>query len=337
MKVFYLLAALLVLAACKEKQTSPFSAEVYQTTPWSYTPTPPPKGSFSFAIIGDLNSGERAHVLEVAAEQIQLLRPEFVLSIGDLVEGGTEDTVELQKQYNHFDERMAKAKSPVFHLGGNHDLTNPVMRKFWENRYGRRYYHFIYQNVLFLMLDSEDYPEERMWQIYRARAKALQLIDSNRREEAEKTEYFKMPERVTGEISEAQSAYFEKAIADNPNVRWTFVLMHKPVWQRQEPKGLGRIEAALGTRDYTVLNGHLHKYSYQKRNGRDYIMVATTGGGQDPKSDNAFDHIIWVTMRAGEPAILNLRLEGMLDKTGHVPLGGDSLCFQASKCKPAAP
>ncbi|MFM8834210.1 MAG: metallophosphoesterase family protein [Cytophagales bacterium] len=333
MKFFYPFCVLL-LASCKEKQAPVFGAELTQATPWSYIPSPPPKGSFSFAIIGDLNSGERAHVLEVAAEQIQLLRPEFVLSIGDLVEGGTEDTLELQKQYNHFDERMAKAKSPVFHLGGNHDLTNPVMQKFWEHRYGKRYYHFIYQNVLFLMLDSEDYPEERMWQIYHARAKALQLLDAGKREEAEKTEYFQMPERATGEISEEQSAYFEKVIADHPNVRWTFVLMHKPVWQRQEPKGFAKIETALGTRDYTVLNGHLHKYSYQLRNGRDYIMVATTGGGQDPKSDSAFDHIMLVTMRSGEPSILNLRLEGMLDKTGHVPLGGDSLCFQASKCLP---
>jgi predicted MPP superfamily phosphohydrolase len=291
-----------------------------------------PDGSFSFAIIGDLNSGERERVLQVAAEQIQLLQPSFVLSIGDLVEGGTEDTVELKKQYDYFDARMTKAKSPVFHLGGNHDLTNPVMRKFWEQRYGKRYYHFIYQNVLFLMLDSEDYPEKRMWQIYHARKKAIVLLDSGKREEAEKTEYFQMPERTTGEISEVQSAYFEKVIADNAGVRWTFVLMHKPVWQRQEPKGFAKIEAALGTRDYTVLNGHLHKYSYQLRNGHDYIMVATTGGGQDPKSQNAFDHITWVTMRLAEPSIVNLRLEGMLDKTGHVPLGGDSLCFQASKC-----
>lgn len=322
-----------MFSGCKDQRTPHFVSDVYQrNTPWTYPPAPAGEGSFSFAVIGDLNSGERAHVLEVAAAQIQLLRPDFVLSIGDLVEGGTEDTVELQKQYNHFDERLARAKSPVFHLGGNHDLTNPVMRKFWEHRYGRRYYHFVYRNVLFLMLDSEDYPEERMWQIYRARLKALQLIDSGKREEAEKTAYFQMPERTTGEISEAQSAYFEKIIAANPNVRWTFVLMHKPVWQRQEPKGLGRVEAALDTRDYTVLNGHLHKYSYQKRNGHDYIMVATTGGGQDPKNDSAFDHVTFVTMRIGEPLIMNLRMDGMLDKTGHVPLGGDSLCFQASRC-----
>jgi len=28
-----------------------------------------------------------------------------------------------------------------------------------------------------------------------------------------------------------------------------------------------------------------------------------------------------------------LRLDGILDKTGHIPADGDSLCFQASKCK----
>lgn len=301
-------------------------------TPWSYEPKAQPGDRFSFAVIGDLNSGERAGVLEVAVEQINLLRPEFILSIGDLVEGGTEDTVQLKKEYDHFDERMSKAQAPIFHLGGNHDLTNPVMRKFWEKRYGKRYYHFIFKNVLFLVLDSEDYPEERMWKIYRERKRAIQLLDSGKIELAQLTEYYRMPERVTGEISEAQSAYFEKVIAEHPDVRWTFVLMHKPVWQRTGKGSMERIEAALGIRKFTVLNGHQHKYSYTDRNKHDYIMMGTTGGGQDATSDRAFDHILLATMSDQEPAIANLKLGGILNKQGRVPLDGEKFCFQASEC-----
>ena len=29
---------------------------------------------------------------------------------------------------------------------------------------------------------------------------------------------------------------------------------------------------------------------------------------------------------------LNLRMDGILDKSGHVPLDGDDLCYQASAC-----
>lgn len=318
------------LLACSQKQ---FVHDIRgSSTPWSYEPRSQGGDQFSFAVIGDLNSGERAGVLEVAVEQINLLRPEFILSIGDLVEGGTEDTVQLKKEYDHFDERMSKAKAPIFHLGGNHDFTNPVMRKYWEKRYGKRYYHFVFKNVLFMVLDSEDYPEERMWKVYKARKRAIELLDSGKIELAQLTEYYRMPERATGEISDAQSAYFEKVIADNPNVRWTFVLMHKPVWQRTGKGSLERIEAALGSRKFTVLNGHQHKYSYIERNQHDYIMLGTTGGGQDPSSDRAFDHIMYATMADDEPVMANLRLGGILNKRGYVPLDGDKFCFQASEC-----
>jgi len=328
------LAVVLLLCRCNQKLASPFVQDLSsKNTPWSSAPAGKPVDQFTFAIIGDLNSGERAGVLEVAVEQMNLLRPEFILSIGDLVEGGTEDTTQLKKEYDHFDERVGKAKAPFFHIGGNHDLTNPVMRKYWEHRYGRRYYHFVYQNVLFLMMDSEDYNESRMWEIYRARKHALELLDSGKTEQAQQTEYYKMPERGTGEISDEQSSYFEKVIDDHPNVRWTFVLMHKPVWMREGKGNLSRIETALGSRKYTVLNGHLHKYSYTERNNHDYIMVATTGGGQDAKSDMAFDHITLVSFNEDGPSIANLRMDGILDKKAKIPLNGEKFCFQASKCK----
>ncbi len=179
--------------------------------PWTYEPKDK-ADQFAFAIIGDLNSGEREGVLEVAAEQINLLRPELTLSIGDLIEGGTEDTVVLKKELDSFDQRVTKSGTPFFHLGGNHDFTNMTMQKFWANRYGRTYYHFIYKNVLFLMLNSEDYNERRMQEIYVARKRALELLDSGKTELANKSEYFQMPERKTGEISDQQSEYFERVL-----------------------------------------------------------------------------------------------------------------------------
>lgn len=53
-------------------------------TPWTLAPTGRPDGQFTFAVIGDLNSGERDGVFEVAVEQLRLLQPELILSIGDL-------------------------------------------------------------------------------------------------------------------------------------------------------------------------------------------------------------------------------------------------------------
>lgn len=320
----------MLFSACKE---SYFKHEIEtRAKPWTQTPAPSPDGQVTFAVIGDLNSGHRPGILEIAAQQLTLLKPKFVLSIGDLIEGGTEDSVKLKSMYDEFDARVEKAGAPFFHVGGNHDLTSPKTRSFWEKHYGRRYYHFIYENILFLVIDSEDYTEKRMTEIFHARNRAIELLDSGKTALAMKTAYFSMPERVTGEVSDAQSAYFENVIEQNPNVRWTFLFMHKPVWQREGTGNLERIEAALSQRNYTLFNGHFHKYGYTQRNGKDYIMMATTGGGQDKTSKNAFDHVTLVTIAEDQPSIVNLRLDGMLDKTGKIPMGGDTVCFQAWTC-----
>ena len=301
--------------------------------PWSYEPTGRADSSFTFAIISDLNGGEREGIFEVAIQQINLFKPEFILSVGDLVDG-SENLAEIKEQYDSFDKRAARAIAPIFHVGGNHDLTNQAMRDFWKERYGRHYYYFIYQNVLFLVLDTEDYDDSFRQKIHAAREKAIAILDGDHPEDYKSTEYFHLPERKTGKIEEEQNAYFEKVIADHPKVRWTFVLMHKPVWQREGAGNLSRIESALGSRNFTVVNGHLHSYSYTIRNGHDYIMLGTTGGSQSAIDANSFDHITLVSFSAdGRPSIANVRMDGLLDKTGKIPGDGEKYCYQASACK----
>jgi len=341
MKISYSLVLIIVALFCyccnQPGKSNRFAHDIGDgATPWSYEPKGKSPADFTFAIISDLYSGERPGVFEVAVEQLNMLRPEFILSIGDLIDGGTEDVVELKKQFDHFDQRVAKAGAPFFHVGGNHDLTNPVMRKFWIERYGKRYYHFIYNNVLFLMMDSEDYNETRMQEIYLARAKAIEILDGDHPELYPETEYFKMEERKTGEISSEQSSYFEKVIADHPEVQWTFILMHKPVWRKEGEGNLARIENALAGKNYTVVNGHLHSYSHQVKNGHDYMTLGTTSGGQNPEDENAFDHVTLVSLSDGVPSIATLRMDGILDKTGKIPLDGEKYCYQASKCDETA-
>lgn len=332
MKYLYLFSVLLFACAENKPDSVGFKHTVSTAAkPWLNENFD--DGTFTFAIITDLNGGERAGVFDVAIEQVNLLRPELIVTVGDLIDGGTENKDTLTMQWDYFDMRAKKAKAPLFHIGGNHDLTNVAMREFWANRYGPRYYHFIYKDVLFLMLDSEDYSPERMREIYLARAAAIKVMDGPNPEKANDMEYNKMKERISGEISKEQSEYFRKVLEENPSVKWTFLFMHKPVWQREEEGGLQIIEAALAERPYTVFNGHFHSYSHTNRNKRDYVMLGTTGGAQNDRDLMSFDHLTLVTMDDHEPSIANLRLDGILDKTGKVPLHGDTLNFQASKFK----
>ena len=185
--------------------------------------------------------------------------------------------------------------------------------------------------MLFLILDSEDFDEQRLQEIYHARVKAFE-IRKNDPDRWPETEFVKMKERYTGSIRSEQANYILKAIADNPNVRWTFVFIHKQVWRNKDATEFQAIEAALDDRPYTVFSGHTHSYSLNKRYGRDYIVLGTTSGVQNPRDNMSFDHLTLVRMIDNEPSIVNLKMDGILDKTGHIPLDGDGLCYQASNC-----
>lgn len=321
-----LLLLSLLIISCKTNTEQPvFRHDVKSgPTPWTSETFELEEDDFTFAIISDLTGGERENIYSTAVGQLNRLDPTFVLSVGDLIDGGTEDTLQLEKEWNSFDSRTSKLNMPFFHLGGNHDLTNPTMREFWKERFGPRYYHFVYENVLFLMMDSEDYEEKRMLEIYQARAKALQIIDGEIEGVYEESEYYHMPERRIGGMSNDQFNYYKTVLEENPDVKWTFILMHKPLWMREDDKGLGKLEALLTDRPYTVINGHFHSFSHRKRHGRDYTMLGTTGGAQKATDSMAFDHVTMVRM-AKEPIVTHLKMDGILDETGSVPVVIDSL------------
>lgn len=325
MKRLILLALFLpiLIITCKtkldEKKVPKFEHDVNNgPTPWTNDVFELEEEDFTFAIISDLNGGERKGVYNIAVSQLNRLDPTFVLSVGDLIDGGTEDSDRLQEEWDFFDVRTSKLKMPFFYLGGNHDLTNPAMRDFWKQRFGPRYYHFVYENVLFLMMDSEDFSENRMLDIYHARANALKIIAGEMEGIYEDSEYYKMPERRLGAMSNEQFTYFKDVIERYPQVQWTFVLMHKPLWKREDSKGLGQLERLLATRPYTVINGHEHTFSHQKRYDRDYMILGTTGGSQNPTDSMSFDHVTLVRM-AKKPVITHLKMKGILDETGNAP------------------
>ena len=302
------------------------------STPWTDAAFDNADSKFTFAVFSDLTGGERAGIFAVAVEQLRLLRPELILSVGDLIEGGSEDRAQLAREWDSFDARAGRARAPVFRTGGNHDLTSPVMRQVWEERYGRRYYHFVYKDTLFLVLDTEDNPADFQQYIHEIRAQADLVAREQGWDAWQETAYGQLEERKSGRVSAEQADYFREVIAAIPDVRHTFLLLHKPAWERPDEEHFARIEAALADRPYTVFYGHVHSYQYEQRHGRDYIRLATTGGVQIEGREMAFDHVTLVTVADEGVDIATLRLDGILDKTGRIPAGGEALCFEAARC-----
>lgn len=234
--------------------------------------------NFQFAIVTDRTGGHRKGVFGKAVEKLNLLRPEFVMSVGDLIEGYTKDTALIDRQWAEFDSLLNPLDMRFFYLPGNHDISNEVMREEWKARYGRSYYHFIYKNVLFLAFDTNDGDDDATF-------------------------------------SREQIEYFKKAIQDHPEVRWTLLFMHHPIWLYKEFNGFEEVEEVLKDRPYTVFAGHVHRYMQAVRKDRNYYVLATTGGGSSLRGPKfgQFDHLTWVTMTDNGPSMVNLKLDGLLN------------------------
>ncbi len=75
----------------------------------------------------------------------------------------------------------------------------------------------------------------------------------------------------------------------------------------------------------------MQAYAYRQRHGRDYIQLATTGGVFLPENGDAYDQLLLVTVD-DEVTIANLKLSGILDRTGRLPLNGADLCLENEDC-----
>jgi hypothetical protein len=268
--------------------------------PWTGTDLNNARDEFQFAVVSDRTGGHRAKIFSQAIERLNLLQPEFVLSVGDLIEGGGSDKQRLQTQWQEFDSYVARLGMPFFYVPGNHDVGNATTDQIWGEKFGRRYYHFVYRNVLFLCLNSEDPPGSG-----------------------------------AGHFSKEQIDYARKTLAANADVRWTIVAFHKPVWTAGNLPQTGwlEIEEALKGRNYTVFVGHIHRFRKFVRNGMNYYQLATTGGGSKLRGveHGEFDQVVWVTMKKTGPVLAHVLLDAVLPEDLKVPASDEAGVSTASR------
>jgi len=269
--------------------------------------------ALQFAVMGDRTGSFRPGVFEGAIEQLNHLQPDYVFSVGDLIEGYTDDLREIEAQWDEFDRLADQLSMPFFFAVGNHDISNETMQRTWRARYGKTYYSVVIDYVLFLVLNTED-PAVEMPPAMLAR---IQSFESRFREDPvtmqarvleamrNRPEAAKLPGEVA--ISDRQIEWARRTVKAHDEVRWTFVLMHKPAWA-YDSNEFAEIEAALGDRPYTVIAGHEHYYDHERRNNRDYITMGTTGGVWLNDGPGRIDHMLWITMTDEKPVIASMPL-----------------------------
>lgn len=275
--------------AKNEKSSDPntLKIEAGDKNPWTSLKINDDASQFQFAVVSDRTGGHREKVFSRAVSQVNLLQPQFVMSVGDLIEGYTLKEELAKDQWDEFDGYVKRFEMPFFYVPGNHDLANKMLLAKWGERYGKRYYHFTYKNALFVCLNCENPPD------------AMATIDKE------------------------QQDWLAKTIEANKVSRWTFVFVHEPIWIARDldKNGWASVEKSLAGRNYTVFCGHEHRYQVFERNGMKYYQLATTGGGSRMRGVDygEFDHVAWVTVKKDAPLIANILLEGILPSNLTVP------------------
>ena len=266
---------------------------------------------FQFIIYGDRTGGVPAglKVLEQAVEDTNLLDPDLVLTVGDLIQGYNE-TGQWLEQAAEYKDIMNRLKMRWFPVAGNHDIywrgKNPAPpghhESNYEKHFGPLWYSFRHKNAGFIVLYSDEGDPGSNLKAFNVGA--LQ------------------------QMSEKQLAFLDKALADLADQDHVFVFLHHPRWigggytgsnwetVHQKLKTAGNVSA--------VFAGHIHQMRYEgKRDGIEYHALATTGGhipGDTPIPDaGLLHHYNIVTVRPERITVSALPVGAVFDPKQFTP------------------
>ncbi len=222
---------------------------------------------FRFAILSDRTGGHVPGIYPQVIEEINLLNPDFVVTVGDHIEGYGEDYERSEVEWDSLMVLIGALEAPFYMTPGNHDIWDDESEAMYKTRTGfDPYYSFDYENTHFVILDNS-------------------RID------------------VAADFPEEQRDWLVADLAQHNEAENIFVFAHRPLWAQTlvlgEPDHLHDIFREYGVD--AVFNGHLHHYFTTEFDGIDYTVMGSSGGGmyrsaEQPVTRGEFFQFGWVTV-----------------------------------------
>ncbi len=224
-------------------------------------------GQYQFVILSDRTGGHTEGVYPKVIEEINLLSPDFVVTVGDHIEGYGEDFERVNAEWDTLLAMLDTIDAPVYMTPGNHDIWSDESEAIYVERTGQKpHYSFDHGSTHFVILDvsrietPEEFPDGQLaW--------------------------------LRADLEAAQSA---DAI---------YVFFHKPIWAGTltvgNPDPLHEVFVEFGVD--AVFNGHLHHYFSVNYDGVDYTVMGSSGGhmyrsATQPVARGEFFQFGWVTV-----------------------------------------
>jgi 3',5'-cyclic AMP phosphodiesterase CpdA len=216
---------------------------------------------FTFAVLGDRTGGAREGIFEQVVEDIEFLRPDLVLTVGDLIQGYTTDSASVEAEWDYTLGLMDSFEIEYHLTPGNHDIWSDQSRAIYDRRVGSPDKFFWFHDCLFIILDVSRY--------YSA-----------------------------GVMPDGQIRWLREALTYASSHLHTFVFYHKPFWCEDfssgRPNLLHEIFVEYGVD--AVFTGHYHRQFYTERDGIRYYSVSSSGGGLPrwAAGEGSFFSYLWV-------------------------------------------
>ena len=238
----------------------------------------PAKDEFHFVVLGDSQFDDAA-TFNRMIDDLTHVRPAFVVQVGDMISGYTNDLATIEAEWARFAEQVAPLDDiPFVPVPGNHDLYNAHRRAdrkieaLYRERWGEPYRAFDYRNARFIVLNSDAPGEERR-------------------------------------IGPNQFAWLKKTLRDS-TAEHIFVFLHRPPASLENAEALHEQLRRYPVR--FVFYGHLHHYHFRSRDGIGYVMTNAAGdSGTAQTAVGSFDHFLLVSVRDAETRFASIKADAI--------------------------